>query len=283
MSDENADSKIDELTSKACEMSLAIQDLLEKNDPSIFEEYLKFYQVAVDALDLNEARMSDMKRENEYLVDDVSSKLEQLQNLSEDMTQYEAEIERTKQENIKFNAQIEVQKNLNEDLRAKLNKRKQTIPKLKDIARKIEIFKNENIEDDENEGNEVEKQNEIRKQIEELQKKITDNTIYAKSIIKKNQMKEAELKAKIKKTKSSSNFFEPKSPKKAAGPSMIIHRTQDSQADEVRLLHTSMEEALRTNATVKAQLSNLSHDLDAVREENTALKALMRNVIADKK
>ena len=124
MSDENADSKIDELTSKACEMSLAIQDLLEKNDPSIFEEYLKFYQVAVDALDLNEARMSDMKRENEYLVDDVSSKLEQLQNLSEDMTQYEAEIERTKQENIKFNAQIEVQKNLNEDLRAKLNKRK---------------------------------------------------------------------------------------------------------------------------------------------------------------
>jgi hypothetical protein len=71
-------------------------------------------------------------------------------------------------------------------------------------------------------------------------------------------------------------------PKSKASPSMIIHRTQDADADHVRTLRSAMEDALKQNATLKAEVINIRQDLAAMHEENAALKEIMRSLIEQK-
>ncbi|OHS96854.1 hypothetical protein TRFO_09751 [Tritrichomonas foetus] len=229
--------------------------------------------------------MNDIKRENEYLVDDISQKLIKLQNLSEDITQYEEEIKRSQEEMEKFKQQIDEQTQINGVLSAKLDKRKLLIPQIKNVFKSLsEIEKTNSAGATEDIEFELIKQKELRDQIEKIKRSMNDTTIRSKSLIKKNQMKASELEAKIKRNSSSTNLLTlEQNEKQKVGPSMIIHKTQDSQADEVRLLHTSMEDSLRANSTLRAQLNNLKSDLNAVREENAALKELMRNVMNSQK
>lgn len=273
------DVSIDELITKARESFSSIQKLLEKNDPTVCEAFISCYQVAIDALDSQEVQMNDTKHANENLMDDINNKLDKLSNLSEDVTQFEDEIKRSEDNIEKYKNNIEEQQKINDNLKEKLQKRFDLIPEIKNLAQSIEEAKK--MEDDIKETEEAEKkkQQELQKQIDQIQKQTNEMIIRSKSLIKKNQMKVTELEMKIKKTSSASNLLLTPKSSKPLGPSMIIHKTQDSAADELRLLRTSMEEALRTNSIVKAQLKNIEQDLAACREENAALKALTKNVL----
>jgi regulator of replication initiation timing len=126
-------------------------------------------------------------------------------------------------------------------------------------------------------------QTQINSEIEKLKKKLTEGDEVTKRRLKKSQMKALELEAKIKRSASTAAVPEP--PKEVTptrpkvGPSLIIHRTQDADAEEVRALRSAMEDAIRQNAALKAQISNLQQDLTAMHEENTALKAVLRNIM----
>jgi hypothetical protein len=104
-------------------------------------------------------------------------------------------------------------------------------------------------------------------------------------------MKAIELEAKIRRASSAiAAAAEPapappppaKEVKPKVGPSLIIHRTQDADADEVRMLRSAMEEAIKQNSLMRAQIANIEQDLVAMREENVALKALTRTIMANK-
>ena len=270
---------VDELTSKARESFLSIQKLLEQKDPTVFEAFNDCYQIAIDALDLQEVQMNDTKHESENLMDEISSKLEKLGNLSEDVTQFEEEIKRAGENIEKHQKKIDEQKQINDNLKIKLQKRRDLIPEIKSIVESIEKIKVLEVADKETEEIEKKKQQDLQNQIDLVRKQANDMLIRSKSLLKKSQMKVTELEQKIKKSSSNNNLvLSPKS-SKPIGPSMIIHKTQDSAADELRLLRASMEEALRTNSMLKAQIKNIEQDLAACREENAALKALTKNVL----
>lgn len=275
----NDDASVDELTAKAQESFLSIQKLVEQKDSSIFEAFNECYQIAIDALDFQEVQMNDTKHESENLMDEISNKLEKLGNLSEDITQFEEEIKRANENIEKHKKNIDEQQQINEKLKTKLEKRLALIPEIKSIVQSIEKVKSLEIFDKEKEESEKKKQQDLQNQIEQVRKQTNDMLIRSKSLIKKNQMKVTELEQKIKKTSSNSNLLIVPKSSKPLGPSMIIHKTQDSTADELRLLRTSMEEALKTNSILKAQIKNMESDLAACREENAALKALTKNVL----
>ena len=99
-----------------------------------------------------------------------------------------------------------------------------------------------------------------------------------------------ELEAKLKRIEvlrySEQNELKPvkqPEPVHKVGPSMIVHRTQDANADEVRMLRIEMEEAIKENAALRSQLINIEQDIGAMHEENIALKALMRTAMAEEK
>lgn len=275
----NDDASVDELTAKAQESFLSIQKLVEQKDSSIFEAFNECYQIAIDALDFQEVQMNDTKHESENLMDEISNKLEKLGNLSEDITQFEEEIKRAGENIEKHQKKIDEQKQINDNLKIKLQKRRDLIPEIKSIVESIEKIKVLEVADKETEEIEKKKQQDLQNQIDLVRKQANDMLIRSKSLLKKSQMKVTELEQKIKKSSSNNNLvLSPKS-SKPIGPSMIIHKTQDSAADELRLLRASMEEALRTNSMLKAQIKNIEQDLAACREENAALKALTKNVL----
>lgn len=277
------DLTVDELSSKACKASLDIQSLLEQNSPNLLEAYTDFHKLAIDALDAQEVRMNDIKQLSIKMADDVSRQKTYISNLSEDLIQFQEEVERSKNEIIKYNNQIEVQKNTNEKLKEKYQKRRTIIPEITFIHTEIGKLRASQSGDKKTEELEKNRQIDLQKQIDQIIKQTNDIVSRTASVIKKNRMKESDLEKKIQRSSSNSNLVSTGKKVRPHGKTMIVHRTQDSSADEVRLLHTSMEEALNTNTAVKAQIKNLLTDLNAVREENAALKALMRNVMGQEK
>jgi hypothetical protein len=103
--------------------------------------------------------------------------------------------------------------------------------------------------------------------------------------VKKNQMKILELEAVIRKSASAPSVQQKATQEtaKRKAPSLIIHRTQDSAADEVRLLRTVMEQCISENTAVRSELKSMATDLAAMQEENRTLKVLMRNLMPDGK
>jgi chromosome segregation ATPase len=130
---------------------------------------------------------------------------------------------------------------------------------------------------------EKDRQAQLRAEIERVNQLLSEGDPITRQKLKKNQMKVLELEAKIKKVGSMPSRIELPEPEiKPAGPSMIIHRTQDSEADEVRALRAAMEEAIQQNAAIRAQITGLDSDLTAMHQENEALKKVLRSIMETK-
>ena len=54
----------DQLISFVCERSIEIQDMIEDRKPEALEEYNKFYETAIRALDLQLEKVSSMDMES---------------------------------------------------------------------------------------------------------------------------------------------------------------------------------------------------------------------------
>lgn len=279
------ESDLDKYTSEACQSSVIVQDLLESGDPEAKESYNTFYNVATKALDLNDHQLQSLEEECTRYVNEVSQKLVKLENLEEDTTQFQEEAEKSKKNLEELNAQYEQLKIVSDKLHQKAQKCTvfqkvppiissitEIDPKIPDILSKIR--------------EEKDRQEELIRQIDQVEHKISELQTTTQSKLKKNKRRANELEMKMRRSSSNNSLFSEEGEKemaKKSEPSMIIHRTQDSAADDVRLLRGRLEEVLKTNSSVKAQLKNLQQDLEAMREENSMLKILTRNFLDNKK
>lgn len=281
--------EIDRLTSEACETSMTVADLFERRDPTAVSAYNDFYKVAIAALDKHGEKLSEMKASHAKFMDQVVMSMEQLQGMTEEVTQLEEEVTSSEAQVALLKEQIAGATDNNRILNNKLSRRAYVADELAQVSRDLEALRAQLPGYTEQIEAEKKKQQEYEAEIETLERKIAEAGSTSRSKIKKNQMKANELEQKIKKSESASVFEpltlkpEPEQEEEKAGPSMIIHRTQDAEADEVRMLRAEMEEAIKKNTALKAQLNGMVQDLAAMHEENVALKAVMRNLEGLKK
>lgn len=281
--------EIDRLTGEACETSMTVADLFERRDPTAVSAYNDFYKVAIAALDKHGEKLGEMKASHDKFMDQVVMSMEQLQVVTEEVSQLEEEVTASEGQISALKEQVTGATDNNRLLANKLSRRAYVAEELAHVSEELESMRSELPTYAEQIEAEQKKQEEFQAEIEILEKKIAEAGSTSRSKIKKNQMKASELEAKIKRSESASKFesvvLKPQEPEpvEEAGPSMIIHRTQDAEADEVRMLRAEMEEAITKNAALKAQLRGMAQDLAAMHEENVALKAVMRNLEALKK
>lgn len=281
--------EIDRLTSEACETSMTVADLFERRDPTAVSAYNDFYKVAIAALDKHGEKLSEMKASHAKFMDQVVMSMEQLQGMTEEVTQLEEEVTSSEGQVALLKEQIAGATDNNRILNNKLSRRAYVADELAQVSRDLEALRAQLPGYTEQIEAEKKKQQEYEAEIETLERKIAEAGSTSRSKIKKNQMKANELEQKIKKSESASVFEplvlkpEPEKEEEKVGPSMIIHRTQDAEADEVRMLRAEMEEAIKKNTALKAQLNGMAQDLAAMHEENVALKAVMRNLEGLKK
>jgi chromosome segregation ATPase len=105
-------------------------------------------------------------------------------------------------------------------------------------------------------------------------------------IIRKNQRKETEIEAIIRRASPSSRTPPPVSapaspvpaqiPTSRSKPSLIIHKTD--QEDDVRLFRTIMERCLTINTDVRTELDAITADMEALQEENEVLRGAVRDL-----
>jgi chromosome segregation ATPase len=280
-------SDIDIVTSKACETSMVVADLFEKHDPSAASAYNEFYTVAIQALNLHQGQLAEMQASRDSFLDQVALRLQTMSTLNEEVSRLEEQIDSTTKSVASLKEEIHNGQQQNQLLTHKLSRYSMLSDDLATLTESCEDLRSKIPVIEGQIASEKAHQIQLNSEIERLRKRLAEGDEVTKRRLKKSQMKALELEAKIKKSTSTAPPPEPlKTTTKVqpkVGPSLIIHRTQDADADEVRRLRTAMEEAIKQNAAVKAQLTNLQQDLAAMHEENTALKALMRNIMATPK
>jgi predicted nucleic acid-binding Zn-ribbon protein len=278
---------IDEVTSRACATSMDVAERFEKHDPSAAAAYNDFYSVAIQALNLHQKQLNDMQASRNSFLDQVSRRLETMQTLNEEVTRLEDQVAATTKSVAALKVEIQNGQDKNKLLALKLSRYSMLSDELATLTQSCEDLKGRIPGIEGQIASEKAHQAQINGEIELLRKKLAEGDEVTKRRLKKSQMKALELEAKIKKSATVVSAPEPAKEtatgKPKVGPSLIIHRTQDADADEVRRLRTAMEEAIKQNAAVKAQLTNLQQDLAAMHEENTALKTLMRNIMGEAK
>jgi hypothetical protein len=275
------DEELDSLTGQALEASINVAELFERRDPSAPAAFNEFYTLAVQALDMHAMQLDQMARARSDFDDQLSFTLTKLQNAAETR---ENIAERKKSSQI-MSAEIESLTDGNRLLASKLVRYSSLETEIDSLSRSIARLEAKLPQIQDEITAEQSKQAKILAEIEALGSVSSESDEVLRRKIKKNQMKIVELEAVIRKTQSTSASEPPvqrEEPKPKVAPSMIIHRTQDSDADEVRVLRTAMEECLQQNSAVKSELLNLRQDLAAMQEENAALKELMRSLLAAK-
>lgn len=281
----NENTEIEELTSEACEKSILVKDLFEASDPTAPSQFQELLEITSKAIKLQTSLLEKTQEEYDKINNNCDVALYKIRNVDEDIEDFEKEIENLKRsiKEIKqeMNNEIKKTNELNVDTEECNDYNKE----IDELNKKIDELNKELPNIDDEIRNELKRQKAIEMSLEGYENKLNELNEQERSRSKKNQMKVEELKAKIRRNSSSSNLLNDNygNDKKEAGPSIIIHRTTDSRADELRLLRTTMEDSLKENVKIKNQISNIEQDLEAMRIENASLKTLMRELMNQNK
>jgi regulator of replication initiation timing len=274
---------IEAITAQACETSTVVGDLFEEQNPSAAAAFNDFYALAIRALDLQQAQLSEMQSTRDDFLDQVSLKLLKMGTMKEEVTKLEDQVQATIR-NIGFlRDEKESLIERNRILAIRLSRYATLNDELAAIGRSCDDIEPQLPHIRDQIAAEKARQAQLRAEIERVNRLLSEGDPTTRQKLKKNQMKVLELEAKIKKTGSVPSVIDLLEPEiKPAGPSMIIHRTQDSEADEVRTLRTAMEEAIKQNAAIRTQITGLDSDLTAMHQENEALKKVLRSILETK-
>jgi chromosome segregation ATPase len=284
-------SEIDTVTSNACETSMVVAGLFEKRDPSAVSAYNNFYSLAMRALDLHQAQLAEMKASRANFLDQVSLKLMEMQTMNEEVERLEEQCTAVARTVASLREELKIANERNQLLSKKLTRHTALNEELAATAKSCDDLRPQIPDVEAQIAFEKARQAQLTADIEKEQQTLIEGNPTIRQKLKKNQMKAIELEAKIKRASTAAAAaVEPPPPpppprevKPKEGPSLIIHRTQDADADEVRMLRSAMEEAIKQNSLIKTQITNLEQDLAAMHEENVALKALTRTIIGTKK
>ena len=272
----------DQLISFVCERSIEIQDMIEDRKPEALEEYNKFYETAIKALDLQLEKVSSMDMESSNYYDYFSKATDELKKISKEVNEMKKQKENLQKDIDALSKECEEsEKELNEETE-KMPK-KDNSEELNNILEEIEATKKQLLDLDK-EIEAVPQDDDLISQIPEMKKKITEIGDETTGRIKKNKRKALDLEQRIRKSSAISlsisadlNQIEEEDQVENS-PSMIIHRTTGSVQDQIRELKSALEEALKKNGSLKTNIKSISQDLDAMRTENMALKEIMRSI-----
>ena len=272
----------DQLISFVCERSIEIQDMIEDRKPEALEEYNKFYETAIKALDLQLEKVSSMDMESSNYYDYFSKATDELKKISKEVNEMKKQKENLQKDIDALSKECEEsEKELNEETE-KMPK-KDNSEELSNILEEIEATKKQLLDLDK-EIEAVPQDDDLISQIPEMKKKITEIGDEATGRIKKNKRKALDLEQRIRKSSAISlsisadlNQIEEEDQVENS-PSMIIHRTTGTVQDQIRELKSALEEALKKNGSLKTNIKSISQDLDAMRTENMALKEIMRSI-----
>jgi DNA repair exonuclease SbcCD ATPase subunit len=271
---------------------MVVAELFEKHDPSAASAYTDFYSLAMRALDLHQAQLAEMKASRANFLDQVSLKLMEMQTLNEEVERLEEQCTAVTRTVASLREDVKIANERNQLLLKKLTRHTALNEELAAMVKSCDDLRPQIPEVEAQIASERARQAQLTADIEREQQLLREGNPTIRQKLKKNQMKAIELEAKIRRASSAAAAAAaavepappppPKEIRPKVGPSLIIHRTQDADADEVRMLRSAMEEAIKQNALIKAQIANLEQDLVAMHEENVALKALTRTIIGTK-
>lgn len=281
------------LATRACEMSLTVTNRIESRHPSVETSYYEFSQTALRGLEAYETAIRQLTETRDTMMKIASDSTSQYRFLEEQAIHFEADCANSDRRIRELKDEIDAANDGIRLLRSKLSRSsvvdvdsETTQQVLSDAKARLPVLS-------ERVSAEKAKQKVFEERIANFKQRTGDTDATVRNRIKKNQMRATELEAKIKRTLSMKDVTSDTSGQvqskpepvveKPAGPSMIIHRTHDAEADEVRMLRTAMEDAITKNASLKAQLIGIQQDLSAMHEENSALKEVMRSVMASAK
>ena len=267
----------DQLISKACEESMRIQDLIEENAPNSFEEFENFYDLAIKALDYQLDKVSSLELSDSNDLESKKIKSKELELLSNDLLNLNSEISK----------KIEIVENLQKNYNQLLNDNEKLksysfnnlfikeFPKkqleIHDFFSQIDFLK-ENIIN-------LNKKNEnLKNKNLNLEKEFSLIELNSTNKIKKNKKLILELENRIKKNNIPliEEIIEIEKPL-INSPSTIIHKTIGTQ-DQIRIFKIELEETIKRNSKLKYEIKSLSQDFSAMKEENQALKEILRSI-----
>jgi hypothetical protein len=240
----------------------------------------------MQALDLHQLSLTHMRMSRDDFMDQVSTKLTKLQTMNEELGSAREILESRGRTTRNLQDEIDSIGCKNKILTNKLVRYSLVDAELESLRRDVALVQGNLPRYQEQIADERDKQTRLMAEIAMIGPAQNNEVIRRK--LKKNQMKIAELEAVIRKSVSTAaaaptrTVSEPVGPRRRA-PSLIIHRTQDSAADELRLLKNVMESSIRENAEVKSELASIALDLAAMEQENLTLKALLRDLLPDRK
>jgi len=266
--------------SKACEESMKIQDMIEEMPPNIVESFKEFHDLAIRALDCQLERVSTLELNDSNYYDIIANNAnllkaarENADNLNKNIQTLQARIAKISLENDEMALKLgEIRKKpINIRFLKQFNSH---ILEIEDLSSKIMTYTELCKEKEQ-------KIAEFKQSIDDFHRNKSDSKMELLNRIKKNNKKIAELEARVKKsmvlsTSQKKECFSEVIPTQS--PSTIIHRTVDSSQDQIRVLKSAMEESIKRNTSLKVQLKGLDQDIAAMKEENTALKEIMRTI-----
>ena len=277
----------DVLISYVCAQSIVIQDMIEDKKPNALEEFNKFYEIALKALDLQLEKVSSMDMASSNYYDEFTQKSEEFKQLRDQVLNINKEREELQNEIDKYtkdNEEIEAKYNKKademnvEDFTPKLNSRKDDVERLK-----------KQIADIDKEIASVPDTKQLIDEIPIMKNKINEIEGEAAGRLKKNKRRAIDLEQKIRKsnaitislstdTLSKYNDDNDDDQQAKEGPSTIIHKTKGTVQDQIRELKTALEDALKKNGELKTNLSSATTDHEAMKTENISLKQIMRSL-----
>ena len=278
----------DVLISYVCAQSIVIQDMIEDKKPEALEEFNKFYDIALKALDLQLEKVSSMDMESSNYYDEFSQKSEEFKTLRDQVFNLAKEREQLQTEIDKYTKE-------NEEIEAKYNEKADEMssedfsPKLSAKTDDLERIKKQ-IADVDKEIASIPDTKNLLDEIPQMMNQLNELENEAAGRLKKNKRKAIDLEQKIRKSNAITISLSTDSlnkvnddddddePEEKEGPSTIIHRTKGTVQDQIRELKTALEEALKKNGELKTNLSSAATDHEAMKTENLSLKEIMRSL-----
>lgn len=245
-------------------------------------EYSSFSKNAISFLEQQNQKLSELNKQDSILADNISMQLIKLQSFAEETSRLEEEDSELQKEFNVIEEQIRGIESKISDAYKQINSAK-FINEADPIIKQINKYSHEIPKYEEH----IQKyQNEFLKadsELKALKKTLAEREEHKTATLRKNQNRKVELEARMHRASSNASILESQQIKaeeeainEISKPSLIIHRTADSDAEIVRKLKIRLEQAILENTKSKAKLTSLTQDLDALHDEAMVLKSLAR-------